>query len=122
LLGIRNAEQLSLHHSKGSIFETMVISELIKNRANIGESVSLFYWREKSGREIDVIIDDAGKLLPIEIKSGKTITQDFFKNIEYWNNLSSQKEAMILYGGITSQQRSNGIRVMHWRKAISEGL
>lgn len=122
LLGIRNAEQLALHHSKGSIFETMVISELIKNRTNIGEEINLFYWRDKSGREIDIIIDEAGKLLPVEIKSGKTITQDFFKNIEYWNNLSLQKEAIILFGGTTSQQRSNGSRVVNWRKAISEGL
>jgi len=122
LLGIRNAEQLALHHSKGSIFETMVISELIKNRTNIGEEINLFYWRDKSGREIDIIIDEAGKLLPVEIKSGKTITQDFFKNIEYWNNLSMQKEAIILFGGTTSQQRSNGSRVVNWRKAINEGL
>lgn len=122
LLGIRNAEQLALHHSKGSIFETMVISELIKNRTNIGEEINLFYWRDKSGREIDIIIDEAGKLLPVEIKSGKTITQDFFKNIEYWNNLSLQKEAIILFGGTTSQQRSNGSRVVNWRKAINEGL
>ncbi len=65
----------------------MVISELLKIRTNRGLPVNLFYWRDKTGHEIDVIVDDAGKLLPLEIKSGKTIHSEFFKNLDYWKKL-----------------------------------
>jgi predicted AAA+ superfamily ATPase len=122
LLGIQTAAQLSLHHSRGAIFETMVITELIKKRTNKGEAINLFYWREKTGREIDIIIDTAGKLVPIEIKSGKTINSDFFKNIDYWCKLSQQNQSLLLYSGEQEQKRSDGKWVMNWRMMIDKDI
>jgi predicted AAA+ superfamily ATPase len=122
LLGIQTAVQLSLHHSRGAIFETMVITELIKKRTNKGESINLFYWREKTGREIDIIVDTAGKLLPVEIKAGKTISNEFFRNIEYWCKLSQQNQSILLYGGEQEQKRSDGKWVMNWRLIIDKDI
>ena len=79
LLGITSPEQLASHYLAGSIFENFVIIEMIKNRLNRGENNNLYFWRDSVGHEIDVIIDTAGQLFPLEIKSGKTITQDYFK-------------------------------------------
>jgi len=65
LLGIRNTSQLNTHPSRGAIFESMVVTELVKKRTNAGLAINLFYWRDKTGHEIDIIVDNAGKLLPI---------------------------------------------------------
>ncbi len=115
LLGITEISHLSSHPLRGAIFETMVISELVKQRTNAGEAVNLFYWRDKTGHEIDIIIDTAGMLLPIEIKSGQTVTDDFFKNLSYWNNLSGVKKSFLLYGGTLKQMRSTGTTVLNWK-------
>lgn len=115
LLRITNVSHLQLHPLRGSIFESMVITELVKQRTNVGLPINLYYWRDKTGHEIDIIIDNAGELLPIEIKSGKTINSDFFKNIDYWNKLSGEKKSMLLYSGALSQKRSNGTEVINWR-------
>ncbi|MFN9115910.1 MAG: ATP-binding protein, partial [Bacteroidota bacterium] len=81
LLRINDAEHLSTHPQRGAIIETMVIAEMIKQRTNAGLDINLYYWRDKTGHEIDVIIDKGKSLIPVEIKSGKTIVNDFFKNL-----------------------------------------
>ena len=85
-LRISNPIQLESHPLKGAIFETMVVIEMVKKFANKGLPINIYFWRDKTGHEVDVIIDNDGKLVPIEIKSSKTISSEFFKNLKYWNN------------------------------------
>ncbi len=120
LLGITTTEQLNLHPLRGAIFECMVIGEMLKQRTNLGLPVNLFYWRDKTGHEIDIIIDDAGKLTPVEIKSGKTISTEFFKHLKYWNNLNGTKKSILLYAGEESQKRSDGVEVKNWKNINSD--
>jgi hypothetical protein len=93
----------------------MVITELIKQRTNAGSDNPLYYWREKSGHEIDVITENGHNLIALEIKSGKTITSDYFRNLHYWKKLSNSDEGHILYAGDQYQKRSDGIEVLNWR-------
>ena len=122
LIGILNTKQLTTHPTRGFIFENMVVSELIKKRTNLGLPINLFFWRDKTGHEIDIVVDDAGKLFPIEIKSGKTFNTEFFKNIDYWCNLSKQKKSLLLYGGEQNQKRSTGKEVLNWREMIKRDI
>jgi len=115
LLRISTENHLQNHPARGAIFENMVITEFVKQRTNEALPINLFYWRDKTGHEIDLIIENANKLLPIEIKSGKTVNTDFFKNLIYWNNLSGAKKSLLLYSGNENQKRSNGIEVKNWR-------
>lgn len=115
LIGILNEEQLDLNPAKGAIFENMVINEFVKNCTNQGVDINLFYWRDKTGHEIDLIIDEYPELLPIEIKSGKTINTEFFKNLIFWMRISGLSKAQLLYGGNQSQKYSSGIEVKNWR-------
>ena len=114
-IGILNEEQLDLNPAKGAIFENMVINEFVKNCTNQGVDINLFYWRDKTGHEIDLIIDEYPELLPIEIKSGKTINTEFFKNLIFWMRISGLSKAQLLYGGNQSQKYSSGIEVKNWR-------
>lgn len=122
LLGIRYVSQLKTHPLRGSIFEGMVVTELIKKRTNAGLPINLYYWRDKTGHEIDVIIDNAGKLLPIEIKSGKTLNAEFFKNIEYWSKLSGAEKSVLLYAGEQNQKRTTGKEILNWRNLVGSNF
>ncbi|MBK7131160.1 MAG: ATP-binding protein [Crocinitomicaceae bacterium] len=122
LLGIQSAQQLATHPLRGAIFESMVITEMTKNRTNAGMAVNLFYWRDKTGYEIDVIIDKAGKLLPVEIKSGQTMNTEFLKNLTYWRKLSKVNKAQLLYAGKENQKRSDGTSILNWREVMKEEI
>lgn len=115
LLQIRNEQQLKSHPLRGALFEGMVITEFVKQRTNNGLPINLYYWRDKTGREIDLLIDEGLNITPIEIKSGKTITNDYLRNINYWKELSGEKQGLVLYSGKQSQKRSDGNRIINWR-------
>ncbi|KPQ16296.1 MAG: ATPase with DUF4143 domain [Algoriphagus marincola HL-49] len=115
LLGIERKEQLKTHPLRGALFENLIVTELIKQRTHQAQEINLFFWRDKTGHEIDVLIDEGVDLIPVEIKSGKTITSDYFKNLKYWMKLSVQKKGLILYCGDQSQSRSDGIKAINWK-------
>lgn len=117
LLGISNAKQIATHAAKGPLFENMIVSELLKERFNAGAQDNIYYWRDKTGNEVDILLDKAGKLTAMELKAGETISQDFFKGIEYFSSLTEAAvEKILVYGGKQEQTRSNGIIVKPWNQ------
>ena len=109
LLRIRSAEDLRINALYGSIFESYVISELLKNYMNRGEEHAIYFWRDSTGNELDVIIDEGDSLIPMEIKAGQTVTSDFFKGIRFWKKLTTNIDqgAALVYGGDKSYIRSD---------------
>lgn len=67
-----NAETLEVGALSGAIFETFVVSEIIKNLTSFGidPKMHLYYYRDKDQKEIDLIYTEADILYPIEIKKG----------------------------------------------------
>jgi len=119
LLSIQNPGQIANHHARGALFETMIISEMIKERFNNALISNLFFWRDRSGNEIDVIIEESDILIPAEIKSGQTINSDFFKGLKYWKKLTGTKESYLIYGGEENYKRE-GINIRSWRKTNND--
>ena len=116
LLNIQNTDQLQQHFLKGELFENMVITEILKSRFNKGLGSNLYFWRDNKGVEIDCLQPNGSNILAIEIKSGTSIHQDFFKNLLYYQELSgiSSQQLILIYGGSESHKRSNA-RVLSWR-------
>jgi len=115
LLGINHARQITTHAAKGPLFENLIISELLKERLNAGAVDNLYYWRDKTGNEVDVLIDKAGKLTAVELKAGETVSADFFRGLAYFSSLQTGKlEKLLVYGGKQEQIRSNGTLVKPW--------
>ena len=119
ILGVKNEKELMSHHMRGHLFESFVISEIIKDFYNVDETPRIYFWRDNAGNEVDCIIDRGTDLIPVEIKSGKTINSSFFDGLNYWNALSKQdkSKSFVVYGGDENQKRTNG-KVLGW-KSIS---
>jgi hypothetical protein len=63
---------------------------------------------------VDLLIEEAGRITPVEIKSGRTIQAEFLGGLEYWTKLSGEMSGMLIHAGDARQERSNGIRVLPW--------
>ncbi len=115
-LEIDKPQQLATHYLKGGLFESYAISELIKLRYNAGFIPHYYFWRDKIGHEVDLIIDHAGKSFPIEIKSGQTISQDYFQDLHYWSELAQEQagRSYCIYTGTENQNRTL-VSVLKWQ-------
>lgn len=107
LLGIRSREDLELHFAKGNIFENLVISEMYKNSINNTTKSKIYFWRDKSQNEVDLIVETGASLDAIEIKSAKTINQSYFKGLDYFKKLRMDTKLHLIYGGSENQERTN---------------
>jgi predicted AAA+ superfamily ATPase len=112
LLGIESAEQLVLHPFRGSLFENLIIVELLKQRFNRGLKSNLSFWRDNVGHEIDLLMQNGDTLTPVEIKSGQTVTNDYFKGLEFWEKINPGSKGFIVYAGSNKQKRSNRIDIL----------
>lgn len=140
LLGIQTVQQLALHPQCGALFETWVVGELFKARFNRALSSNLYFWRDHTGNEIDIIVEQSNRLIPIEVKSGQTVSSDFFKGLNYWQNMAGETavsgaartrrkttasakqstgKSWLVYGGDQNQGRSSA-EVVSWKHM--EGL
>jgi len=93
LVGIKDADFLLKCPMAGALFETAVISEIIKAEYAKGVKPELYFWRSQSGIEIDLIIPEKSYYVPYEIKLSSNIKPEFYKNIRYWIELSGQKDS-----------------------------
>lgn len=120
LLGIQDKTQLNSHYLRGSLFESFILSEIIKYRFNRGQESGCYYWRDKTGNEIDCVAEVSGRLLKTEIKSSKTIVDDFFTGFKYWNKVSREtgKDSYLIYAGNESQKRKSA-NVISWKNIYS---
>ena len=117
LLGIHDEEHMAIHSARGALFENLVISELLKRRYNQGLTANLYFWRNNTGEEVDVVVEHGDKLLPIEIKSGQTYNSDFLTGLNKWARYAGDAAlpSQLVYGGDMSMTR-NAVAVHGWRE------
>jgi predicted AAA+ superfamily ATPase len=116
LLRIRTPEDLANHASRGAIFESLVVSEMVKSYLHRGLEADIYFWRDSTGHEVDVLIDSGKRLLPIEIKSGQTVASDSAAGLDYWRALAGDPAgpAALVYGGDPSYIRRD-VAFHSWR-------
>ena len=124
LLGIHSAEQLQHHPLRGPLFETWVVSEVAKSRLNQGKGMDLFHYREATGLELDLLVDDGASLTAVEVKSGATVASDWFRHLAGFakategNHLGNRLRARVVFGGEFGQTRS-AVEVVAWRQVAA---
>lgn len=120
LLGIRDADTLSTHAARGALFETLVVSEWVKRQFNAGEVAELYFWRDSAGHEVDLLIPQGNRFMPVEIKSGSTFSNDWTFSLRKLSALFGDAALMpgIVFGG-EGQYEREGCHVAGWQ-ALAE--
>jgi uncharacterized protein len=119
-LGLESVDQISTHYLVGSLFENLVISDLIKYKMNFGLNTNFYFWRDKLGREVDCLIESGLEKTILEIKAGKTINEDFFSGLKFYKDLAGEKNisSYMIYGGKNVEVRSAG-KVLPWHNVTT---
>lgn len=112
LLGVTSAAQLATHPLRGSLFETLVASEILKGRLHRGLSADLHHYREVRGAEVDVIVPGQPRGLAVEAKAGQTVQQEFLRHLATFPEAEWSRH--LVYGGNHALART-GIDVTPWR-------
>lgn len=73
LAGLRQARELATWPRRGASFEGLVIEELAALAACRLVRPELFFWRTRAGAEVDLLIVEGRRILPIEIKLGAAV-------------------------------------------------
>lgn len=118
LLGITSSEQLKTHYLRGSLVECLIISNFFKESFNIGRIPQIYFWRDNHGHEVDCLLEQGERLIPIEIKAGRTVSSDYFSELVYWSKLANIDPSLgyIVYAGLAGQRSKHG-QVVPWKDA-----
>ena len=117
LLHIASGNELHNSGYKGAIFENFIIAEKLKQKENTGSAEEYYFWRDKTGNEIDLLTAGlSNKINIVEIKSGETINTDFWKTLYYFEKLNGTRlDKTVYYGGTEVQSRSDGLHIFSWK-------
>jgi len=116
LLGIRNVEHLRTHPLRGAIFETWVVSEILKHRLGVGEPGRVFYYRDQNAVEVDLVIEHANRLTLVEAKATQTAASHLLRGVRRVRDLLAERQpcsAVVAYGGNARQERGD-VSLIPW--------
>ncbi len=111
LLGITDPAMVSRDPLRGSLFENLVIIEMVKHQFNSGLDQPMFFYRDNHSNEVDLIIKKADQLQAIEIKSSQTFHPGFLKGLNHLNRLLPRRVTSdyLVYDGSMEQTGSRSI-------------
>lgn len=115
LLGIRATPQIVPHPLRGAIFENYVVAEIAKAYLHHRRAAPLFFWRDRTGHEIDLLIEEGGGLFPVEIKSAQTPNAEMLEGLLWWSKIAGTPatKATLVYAGREAYTRA-GVAVRPW--------
>ena len=86
---------------RGGLYENFVIVDLLKRALNRASSDRFWFYRDSKGREVDLVIERDGRLIPVEIKSSATFSTDFVSGIRHFRSVYPEvsEPGFVLYNG-----------------------
>jgi predicted AAA+ superfamily ATPase len=120
LMGITDARTMNAHPMRGALFENLCIAEYGKHLRHSGAPGTAYFWRDNIGNEVDLLIERAGTLWPVEMKSGATFQTAWLQSLHTWRRHAApaQQGEPLLINGSPGNQRLQGVGVAHWRDAL----
>ena len=119
LLGIRSPEELRHHPLRGALFESWLVSEVVKARLHRGLPAACSFYRDRKGNELDLVVERGERCLAVEAKSGETVADDALRSLARVAGLLAADplvrvvEPLLVYGGGEAQRRT-AATVLPW--------
>ena len=86
------------------MLKKLIVIEALKTRWNGNRDADLYYFRDQSGFEIDLILSLQRRLFPFEIKAARSYHPNFFRNLDKFASWSDKiEQGTVIYAGDQSQ-------------------
>ena len=121
LLGITDVAALQFHPMRGALFENMAVVEYLKHCRQQGLANGLYFWRDNIGNEVDLLIERAGELWPVEMKSGATFQPEWLRSLVTWQRhaAAARQGAAMLISAAPGSGWHQGVMLAEWRDALA---
>ena len=108
LLGLRSSDGLNDQALIGSLFENLVVADIIKKNHHSYQLQDYWFWRDANGHEVDLLTNRAGGFDIFEIKATQTILPKLFQGMDYFASITAgkTKTKTLIYGGEENQERT----------------
>ncbi len=106
LLGVQNKDQLHNHPLRGALFETLVVSDIVKEFLHRGRRAPVSFFRDAKGNEVDLIISRGDRQISVEIKSTTTYSSELCAGIHRFRSIApgvaADDPAFLVFDGADS--------------------
>lgn len=113
LAGIKSAADATQRLDAGSWLEQTLFQTLDTWRALDSQRRRIHFWRDRAGHEVDFILEEAGKLVALEIKAGSQVTTADLVGIRAFRDGLKRKSSLVrgvvLHGGTARPLDANDI-------------
>lgn len=98
LVGLQDKDHLLKGPMAGALFETACVGQFVKRFSALMDPSMLYFWRSVDGIEVDLLVETADGIFPIEFKLSSTITQQHVASLRRWIDLSGKmsKQGLII--------------------------
>lgn len=119
LLGIKSVTALQKNNAYGALFENWVMSEIRKNNFNAARNEGMYYFRDSTGNEVDLISERDGEPVAIEIKAGGKINNNNLRGLKYWQKYQPKSQSVLVYGGKSNGLINERISIVSWKEVAN---
>ncbi|OGQ82974.1 MAG: hypothetical protein A3F90_14330 [Deltaproteobacteria bacterium RIFCSPLOWO2_12_FULL_60_19] len=119
LAGLRRPRDLATWPRRGASFEGMVIEELAGLTAHRLVRPELFFWRTQAGAEVDLLIVEGRRILPVEIKLGAAVNQYAVAGLRQCMKDLGLKRGWVISTASERRRLSPGIEIVPWSEIAS---
>lgn len=97
---IYSLDQLNVSDRLGFVFENIIVNNLLVHFANDYRPSALNFWRDYQGHEIDIVISNFEKIIPIEITYSNKINRQKMNNFKaFYKIFPKANNAFIIWKG-----------------------
>jgi len=119
LAGLRRPQELATWARRGASFEGLVIEELAALASNRLVRPELFFWRTQAGAEVDLLILEGRKILPIEIKLGASVDRYGFAGLRQCMKDLNLRRGWVVSTSTDARTLADGVDLVPWSKIIA---
>lgn len=119
LLGLKSTSAIQKSQVYGALFENWLISEIRKNGFNKGQNNNMYFFRDSTGNEVDLILEREEGPLAIEIKSNIKINTNMFKGLKYWQKFQPNSHGILLHGGKANEMIGDRMSALPWTEVAN---
>ena len=119
LAGLRRPPELATWPKRGASFEGLVIEELAALAARRLVRPELFFWRTHAGAEVDLLIVEGRRILPIEIKIGTAVDRYAVAGLRQCMKDLGLRRGCVVSTSRERRRLSPGIEIIPWAEIAS---